>query len=230
MQSPMALLLLLGIAACGSSIPSGSDPPGTQDRIPPALRIEPAYQFISSEGPYQFHAVDHQGMPVPVYWRIDNPERGQLSAGGVLTPCYGGGAATIRALSQADTTKTAALALVIQQQAYAIVSVKSILEAPSGAVPRLDSVAGPVDVTVSIPAGKLTCKQVLGARLELAGAGVAVRIDSIGYAPIPTGNVDQVFRFNTLAVTNGSYRLRPVVVFPTYESSGNEIPIVIRNP
>lgn len=228
MRPRRAGLLLLATAACGTSATESRDP--GPDPIPPALRIEPVYQFIDSEGPYQFHAVDRQGMPVPVFWRIDNPERGQISADGVLTPCYGAGLATIRAVSQADTSKAASLSLTIQQQAFAIVGIKDIRAAPSGAVSQLDSITGSIDVTVFIPAGRLTCKQVIGTRLELVRSGIALRVDSISYAPIPTGNVNQVFRLNTTSVTNGPYGLRGVLRFPTNESAGNDIPIVIRNP
>ena len=223
---------ILVCVACSSTLPRESDdPPRVQDPIPvPAFRIEPANPILVSGGTFQFRAVDSSGTAVPVYWRLADAQIGSISATGVLAPCYGGGQTQIRALAQADTTKAASTAVTIEQPLFAIVSIASLSYALNSTVVKLDSVAGTIDVTVNIAAGALTCKQVIGSRLELLGAGSTSRVDSIRFFPIPTANLTHTFHWSTTSFLNGAYTLRSLLIFPTYEYAGNEIPIIVRNP
>lgn len=221
--------LFLSIA-CGSVAPS-DDLPDTQDPLlKPTFHIEPADIFTASNGPHQFRAVDAGGSPVSVFWRIADGQVGQIDQFGLFSPCYGGGYTRVRALLQSDTSKVASTSLTVVQQAFGIVGISALTYAEGTGVVRIDSIAGAVDVAVIIKTGALTCKPVSGSRLELLSVGMTIRVDSVSFTPSPTGDLVYTFRWNAGAIANGSYALRPVLVFATSEVAGPDLHVVVRNP
>src|ERR1043166_1361490 len=105
-----SLLGLLGTFACSAAVdlPISPAPPPPPPAAPQFHR-EPSSPFLMLGGALQLRAVLPSGEAVGVFWRMDEPTAGTLTAGGLFTPvtCGEVGTVHVHALLAADTSLTA---------------------------------------------------------------------------------------------------------------------------
>lgn len=221
--------LALALAGCGEGSPTAPPPPPAP--LTPSFRIEPPQITMVAAGEVQFRALDSAGQPVPVLWGLESPVFGTISPTGFLSTCFVGGTTHVTARAQADTAQVVKARVDLVVPAVAIVSVQAIRYAATQAPAKLDSLAGPMDVAVTVPAGLLKCLEILALRLELLAGSTVFPLGSVTFSPAPTANLIQTFRWDAAAIANGSYALRAVITLArSGDQASNSIPVQIRNP
>jgi len=228
-----SLLGLLGTFACSAAVDLPISPPPPPPPAPaPQFHIEPSNPYLVLGGSLQLRAVLPNGEAVSVFWRIDEATAGTLTAGGLFTPltCGEVGTVHVHALLAADTSLTAGTIITLEHTLVAVASITAINLLPDGQAAQLDSLKGPVEVRVAIAGIPSQCSEVAELRLVLEGVGLTT-LGSLSFNPPISGPAVQTFVWNTVAVPNGSYRLKVLYRQPgrSLDAAGF-IPVQIWNP